>query len=132
MATTFQRITSTHRRGTPGPVCHLERPPSGPLQVVELVMEVLLLKQHSIEQRLKVLFTEGDHNGDGVLSFEEFNGIVSRCGTATTGGAPQDRCLQCTAAPIQFCARRCTRRRQVSLVRRIWHCYKITPVINCL
>lgn len=42
-------------------------------------MEVLLLRQNSIEQRLKVLFAEGDENGDGVLSFEEFNGIVARC-----------------------------------------------------
>ena len=41
-------------------------------------MEVFLLRQRSIEQKLKVLFREGDDNGDGVLSFEEFNGIVSR------------------------------------------------------
>lgn len=49
-----------------------------PLQVIELAMEVFLLRQRSIEQRLKVLFREGDDNKDGVLSFEEFNGIVSR------------------------------------------------------
>lgn len=41
-------------------------------------MEVLLLRQHSIEGKLRVLFTEGDDNGDGVLSFEEFNGIIYR------------------------------------------------------
>ena len=41
-------------------------------------MEVMLLRQNSIEHRLKALFTEGDDNGDGVLSFEEFNKIVSR------------------------------------------------------
>lgn len=48
------------------------------LQVIELVMEVTLLRQNSIEHRLKALFTEGDANGDGVLSFEEFNEIVGR------------------------------------------------------
>lgn len=42
-------------------------------------MEVVLLRQNSIENRLKTLFTEGDENGDGVLSFEEFNRIVIRC-----------------------------------------------------
>lgn len=47
-------------------------------QVIELAMEVFLLRQRSIEQKLKVLFREGDDNGDGVLSFEEFNRIVSR------------------------------------------------------
>lgn len=41
-------------------------------------MEVLLLRQHSIEHRLKALFAEGDDNGDGVLSFEEFNHILAR------------------------------------------------------
>ncbi|CAN0321244.1 unnamed protein product, partial [Ectocarpus sp. 13 AM-2016] len=41
-------------------------------------MEVMLLRQNSIEHRLKVLFTEGDENGDGVLSFEEFNRIILR------------------------------------------------------
>lgn len=41
-------------------------------------MEVMLLRQNSIEHRLKALFTEGDDNGDGVLSFEEFNKIVGR------------------------------------------------------
>lgn len=41
-------------------------------------MEVLLLRQHSIERRLRALFTEGDTNGDGVLSFEEFNDIIAR------------------------------------------------------
>lgn len=48
------------------------------VQVIQLVMEVLLLRQNSIEHRLKVLFTEGDDNGDGVLSYEEFNHIVTR------------------------------------------------------
>ncbi|CAM9138305.1 unnamed protein product [Ectocarpus fasciculatus] len=47
-------------------------------RVVELVMEVMLLRQNSIEHRLKVLFVEGDENGDGVLSFEEFNRIILR------------------------------------------------------
>ncbi|CAN0446127.1 unnamed protein product, partial [Ectocarpus sp. 12 AP-2014] len=41
-------------------------------------MEVMLLRQNSIEHRLKVLFAEGDENGDGVLSFEEFNRIILR------------------------------------------------------
>lgn len=49
-----------------------------PHQVIELVMEVVMLRQKSIEHRLRVLFTEGDANGDGVLSFEEFNTIVTR------------------------------------------------------
>lgn len=48
------------------------------IQVTELVMEVVLLRQNSIENRLKALFTEGDENGDGVLSYEEFNRIVIR------------------------------------------------------
>lgn len=41
-------------------------------------MEVLRLRQNSMEQRLLVLFKEADVNGDGVLSFEEFNSIISR------------------------------------------------------
>ncbi len=42
-------------------------------------MEVVLLRQNSIEQQLKTLFVEGDANGDGVLSYEEFTSIVRRC-----------------------------------------------------
>lgn len=41
-------------------------------------MEVVLLRQNSIEHKLRALFSEGDENGDGVLSFEEFNSIVAR------------------------------------------------------
>lgn len=55
------------------------------VQVIELVMEVVLLRQNSIEQQLKTLFAEGDANGDGVLSYEEFTGIVRRCARAWHG-----------------------------------------------
>ncbi|CAM9202957.1 unnamed protein product [Scytosiphon promiscuus] len=47
-------------------------------KVIELVMEVVLLRQNSIEHKLRALFSEGDANGDGVLSFEEFTSIVCR------------------------------------------------------
>ncbi|CAM9105500.1 unnamed protein product, partial [Hapterophycus canaliculatus] len=47
-------------------------------RVIELVMEVVLLRQNSIEHKLRALFSEGDENGDGVLSFEEFTSIVAR------------------------------------------------------
>lgn len=41
-------------------------------------MEVLLQRQSSIEESLKTLFAEGDENGDGVLTFDEFSNIVIR------------------------------------------------------
>lgn len=52
--------------------------PPLPVQVIELVMEVVLLRQNSIEHQLKMLFVAGDENGDGVLSYEEFKDIVRR------------------------------------------------------
>lgn len=66
-------------------------PRSPVIEVLELVMEVLLLRQHSIEHRLRVLFTEGDDNGDGVLSFEEFNGIIARWATGTIAAGQSRR-----------------------------------------
>ncbi|CAM9398585.1 unnamed protein product, partial [Discosporangium mesarthrocarpum] len=47
-------------------------------RVLQLIMEVLLLRQSSIERKLVNLFAEGDDNGDGVLTFNEFNGIIQR------------------------------------------------------
>ncbi|KAG5187757.1 hypothetical protein JKP88DRAFT_253882 [Tribonema minus] len=46
-------------------------------KVLQVVMEVLTMQQSAITARLKRLFVEGDDNGDGVLSFEEFNAIVT-------------------------------------------------------
>ena len=46
--------------------------------VMELAMEALLIRTQHLQERLKRLFVEGDDNGDGVLSYSEFHGIVSR------------------------------------------------------
>ncbi|CAM9821055.1 unnamed protein product, partial [Choristocarpus tenellus] len=47
-------------------------------RVLQLFMQVLLQRQHTIENRLCDLFAKGDENGDGVLSFDEFNAITLR------------------------------------------------------
>lgn len=80
--------TTCARRGTylaiQGPYHNIHGIPTPP-QVIGLVMEALLLRQKSLEQKLKILFAEGDDNGDGVLSFEEFSNIVARYRTIISG-----------------------------------------------
>jgi hypothetical protein len=45
---------------------------------LELIMEILTLRTHHMEDQLKRFFIEGDDNGDGVLSFEEFDTLLKR------------------------------------------------------
>jgi len=45
---------------------------------LELVMEVLTIRVKVMSDKFKKLFTEGDDNGDGVLSYTEFRHIVHR------------------------------------------------------
>ena len=62
-----------------------DTPPEEEFQIVvnmydamALVMEILRIRIHHMEDQLKRLFIEGDDNGDGVLSFEEFNTLLQR------------------------------------------------------
>ena len=45
---------------------------------LELVMEILSFRTQHMEDQLKRFFIEGDDNGDGVLSFEEFDTLLKR------------------------------------------------------
>ena len=45
---------------------------------LEMVMEILTLRTQHMEDQLKRFFIEGDDNGDGVLSFEEFDALLKR------------------------------------------------------
>lgn len=45
---------------------------------LEMVMEILNLRTQHMEDQLKRFFIEGDDNGDGVLSFEEFDALLKR------------------------------------------------------
>ena len=44
--------------------------------VLEIVIEVLLQKNLEQENDLRELFIRGDTDGDGVLSFQEFQGVL--------------------------------------------------------
>lgn len=48
-------------------------------RVLQVVMDIMYKKQSLITTTLKRLFVEGDDNGDGVLSYDEFNAIVLQC-----------------------------------------------------
>ena len=43
--------------------------------VLQLIVEGLLLRVVSEEQRLQSVYRDGDEDGDGVLSFQEFKAI---------------------------------------------------------
>jgi len=45
---------------------------------LEMIMEILTLRTHHMEDQLKRYFVEGDDNGDGVLSYEEFDALLKR------------------------------------------------------
>ena len=45
---------------------------------LEMIMEILAIRTHNMEDQLKRFFIEGDDNGDGVLSFEEFDALLKR------------------------------------------------------
>ncbi|GMH48833.1 hypothetical protein TL16_g00386 [Triparma laevis f. inornata] len=47
-------------------------------QTLQMMMEILNLRVHHMEDQLKRYFIEGDDNGDGVLSFEEFDALLKR------------------------------------------------------
>ena len=47
-------------------------------QTLEMIMEILDLRVHHMEDQMKRYFIEGDDNGDGVLSFEEFDALLKR------------------------------------------------------
>ncbi|CAM9647772.1 unnamed protein product [Phaeothamnion confervicola] len=47
-------------------------------RALQVVMEALLTRQDTLEHKLRRLFDDGDDNGDGVLSFDEFSAIVRR------------------------------------------------------
>ena len=44
--------------------------------VMRIICECLLYRTRYVEKRLSEIFVEGDDNGDGVLNFSEFMGIV--------------------------------------------------------
>ena len=46
--------------------------------LLELLMEILTLRESHMEDQLKRFFIEGDDNGDGVLSFDEFDTLLTR------------------------------------------------------
>jgi hypothetical protein len=47
-------------------------------KVLALLIEVVLTRISFVEESLATIYTEGDENGDGVLSFQEFLGIVTK------------------------------------------------------
>ncbi|GMH90704.1 hypothetical protein TrVE_jg5982 [Triparma verrucosa] len=47
-------------------------------QTLQMMMEILNLRVHHMEDQLKRYFIEGDDNGDGVLSFDEFDALLKR------------------------------------------------------
>ena len=47
-------------------------------QTLQMLMEILNLRVHHMEDQLKRYFIEGDDNGDGVLSFDEFDALLKR------------------------------------------------------
>eukprot|EP00948_MAST-09A_sp_MAST-9A-sp1_P003011 g3011.t1 len=44
--------------------------------VLSVLVETLLIRRNQVEENLKRLFSAGDENGDGVLSFDEFLNII--------------------------------------------------------
>ena len=46
--------------------------------VMQMIIEILNLRVHNMEDQMKRFFIEGDDNGDGVLSFEEFDALLKR------------------------------------------------------
>ena len=44
--------------------------------VLDVLVKTLMLRRQQVEENLKRLFTAGDDNGDGVLSYDEFLNII--------------------------------------------------------